>query len=35
MLRGVKDDVVDKYSEIEDIVKHDIDNWLGNLYFEA
>jgi len=35
MLRGKKDVVVDKYGEIQDIITHDIDNWLGNLYFEA
>jgi len=35
MLRGKKDPVVDKYSEVEHIIASDIDNWLGNLYFEA
>eukprot|EP00656_Telonema_subtile_P015287 TRINITY_DN17993_c0_g1_i3.p1 TRINITY_DN17993_c0_g1~~TRINITY_DN17993_c0_g1_i3.p1 ORF type:complete len:613 (-),score=158.63 TRINITY_DN17993_c0_g1_i3:892-2730(-) len=35
MLRGQMDPNLDRYQEIEEMVKHDIDNWLGNLYFRV
>lgn len=35
MLRGQMDPKLDRYQEIEEMVKYDIDNWLGNLYFRV
>merc|ERR1711988_1525303 len=35
MLRGSMYPSIDEYSEFENVIKYDIDNWLGNLYFEA
>jgi len=35
LLRGKMDPKLDRYQEIENMVKHDIDNWLGNLYFRS
>eukprot|EP00658_Telonema_sp_P-2_P032189 TRINITY_DN23898_c0_g1_i2.p1 TRINITY_DN23898_c0_g1~~TRINITY_DN23898_c0_g1_i2.p1 ORF type:complete len:940 (-),score=247.69 TRINITY_DN23898_c0_g1_i2:62-2881(-) len=35
MLRGQMDPKMDRYQEIEEMVKYDIDNWLGNMYFRV
>lgn len=35
LLRGKMDPKLDRYQEVEMMVKHDIDNWLCNLYFRC
>ncbi len=35
LLRGAMDPAVDKYELLEKAIGHDVENWLGNLYFKV
>ena len=34
-LKGSIDVLIDKHSKIEELMAKDLENWLGNLYFEV